>query len=274
MMIAPQGVGGKRAAPVARTGGMPSLDRRRAPAYTGWRQEPPVESTVIKVDLHVHSYRSGDCLARPEELVYWMARRGLGAMAITDHNTIQGAREVAALAPGAIIIGEEIMTKRGEIIGLFLREHIPAQLSPRETIERIHLQGGLVYIPHPVDRFGASSLEQEAFVAVLPQIDLIEAFNARSMAPTMNRRATALAREHSLPMGAGSDAHRARDVGLAYVETPPFRDARTFLAALGEGQIHGRMVGLLGRLAPAHARFVKRRRERSDAKDLPTSEDC
>ena len=216
----------------------------------------------MKVDLHVHTYHSGDSLSRPEELVYWMARRGLGAMAITDHDTIEGAREVAALAPGAIIIGEEIMTKRGEIIGLFLREHIPSQLSPRETIERIHLQGGLVYIPHPVDRIGASALEHEALLAVLPQIDLIEAFNARSLSRIMNRRAAALARKHNLPMGAGSDAHRARDVGSAFVEMPPFRDAQTFLRALSEGEIRGRMVGLLGRLAPAHARFVKRRNER------------
>ena len=219
---------------------------------------------MIKVDLHVHTYRSGDSLARPEELVYWMARRGLGAMAITDHNTIQGAREVAALAPGAIIIGEEILTRRGEIIGLFLREHIPAQLSPRETIERIHQQGGLVYIPHPADRIGASPLEPEALLAVLPLVDLIEAFNARSLGRFLNRRAAALAHEYDLPMGAGSDAHRARDVGRAYVEMPPFRDARSFLEALSESRIHGRMVGLLGRLAPTHARFVKQRQERQE----------
>ncbi len=227
----------------------------------------------MKVDLHVHTCHSPDSLARPEELVYWMARRGLGAMAITDHNAIQGARETAALAPGAIIIGEEIRTSRGEIIGLFLEEFIPPRLSPRETIERIHQQGGLVYIPHPTDRVRGSTIEPEALLAVLPQVDLIEGYNARVISGLVNRRATALAHEHGLPLGAGSDAHRAADVGLAYVEMQPFRDAHGFLLALAESRIQGRRTGLLGRLSSLRARWVKRAAQRrSDAEEHPEGE--
>ncbi len=219
----------------------------------------------MKVDLHVHSHYSQDSLARPEELVYWMAKRGLGAMAITDHDAIEGARETAALAPGAIIIGEEIRTSRGEIIGLFLQELIPPHLSPRETIERIHQQGGLVYIPHPTDRLRGSTLAPEALQAVLPLVDLMEGYNARALCNHVNRRAAALAREHGLPVGAGSDAHRACDVGLAYVEMAPFRDARGLLAALAESRIQGRLTGPLGRLSSLQARLARRAAQRRES---------
>lgn len=212
---------------------------------------------MIKVDLHVHTYRSGDSLARPEALVYWMARRGLDAMAITDHNAIEGAWETAALAPSAIIIGQEILTSRGEIIGLFLSEYVPPRLSPRETIERIHQQGGVVYVPHPTDRLHGSALARDALLAILPQVDVIETYNARSVFRQPSRGAIALAQQHGLALGAGSDAHRACDVGLAHVEMPPFRDAQGFLAALGQGRIHGRRAGLAARLAGSHARLVK-----------------
>jgi predicted metal-dependent phosphoesterase TrpH len=233
-------------------------------AYT-WQVASRSRRLGLKVDLHVHSYRSKDSLARPEELVHWMARRGLGAMAITDHDAIEGAWEAAALAPGAIIIGEEIHTSRGEIIGLFLQDYVPPRLSPRETIERIHQQGGLVYIPHPTDRVRGSTLAPDALLAVLPQVDLIEGYNARAMCGWVNRRAMVLARRHGLPVGAGSDAHRAADVGLAYLEMPPFRDAQGFLAALAEGRIHGRLTGLLGRLTALRARLARRRRPAMDA---------
>ncbi len=213
----------------------------------------------MKVDLHVHTHHSLDSLARPEELVHWMARRGLGAMAITDHNAIQGAWETAALAPGAIIIGEEIRTSRGEIIGLFLQEYVPPGLSPRETIERIHQQGGLVYVPHPADRLRGSALAAEALEAVLPQVDLLEGYNARVLCGCANRRAVALAREQGLLVGAGSDAHRAADVGRAYVEMPPFGDAPSFLVALAEARLHGRPIGLPGRLSSLQARLARKR---------------
>lgn len=230
----------------------------------------------MKVDLHVHSYRSKDSLARPEELVHWMARRGLGAMAVTDHDAIEGAWEAAALAPGAIIIGEEIRTSRGEIIGLFLQDYVPPRLSPRETIERIHQQGGLVYIPHPTDRLRGSTLAPDALLAVLPQVDLIEGYNARALCGWVNRRAMALARRHGLPVGAGSDAHRAADMGLAYLEMAPFRDAQGFLAALDGASIHGRPTGLLGRLTSVHARMVRNRRgavaEQPEGDEVPCSE--
>lgn len=212
----------------------------------------------MKVDLHVHSYYSRDSLASPQTLVEWMTRRGLDALAITDHNEIQGALEAIALAPGKIIIGEEILTSQGEIIGLFLQEYVPPHLSPAETVARIHRQGGLVYIPHPTDSIRRSTLRRQALLTILPEIDALEGYNARALCDRVNRASMHLAQTYNLPMGAGSDAHRARDVGLAYVEMPPFHDAASFLEALSQGQLHGRITSPIGKLASLHARLLKR----------------
>ncbi|MFO7696393.1 MAG: PHP domain-containing protein [Anaerolineae bacterium] len=211
----------------------------------------------MKVDLHVHTYWSKDSLARPEQLLAWMHRRNVDVIAVTDHNEIEGAREMARLAPGAVIIGEEICTEEGEIIGLFLDEFIPSGLSPEQTVAIIHAQGGLAYVPHPVDLVRGSTITPDALLRVLPQVDLLEVYNARVVWPGRNRQARQLAEAHGLPMGAGSDAHRAQDVGLAYVDTPRFDDAASFLAALAQGQVHGRLIGLCGRLSATWARLVK-----------------
>ncbi len=109
-------------------------------------------------------------------------------------------------APFPVIVGEEIRTREGEIIGLFLSEEVPPDLSAQETIERIRTQGGLVSLPHPLDRFrGGVGAEGLAHLASL--VDIVEVMNARTTLGRDKDEAARLAGEHGLVAVAVSDAH-------------------------------------------------------------------
>lgn len=194
---------------------------------------------MIKVDLHMHTRFSKDCAVSPEALVEACRRRGLGAIAVTDHNTVAGGLAVRKIAPFPVIVGAEIKTSQGEIIGLFLEEEIPRGLTPEETIRRIRQQGGLVGVPHPFDRLRRSAIQREALWDILDQIDYLEAFNARMVFAADNRMAFELAQRRGLPMSSGSDAHTWFEYGRAYVEMPRFNGRDDFLEALREGRVHG-----------------------------------
>jgi predicted metal-dependent phosphoesterase TrpH len=196
---------------------------------------------LLKADLHTHTYFSPDALTAPEKYVQTCLKRGINCVAVTDHNSILGALAVEKLASFKVIIGEEVESAEGEIMGLFLQEKVPAGLSPEETVQRIKEQGGLVCIPHPFDRFRRERLTEAALMRVLPQVDIIEAFNARTTSRGDNEHAARFAQEHGLAMSAGSDAHSVRELGRAWVEMPDFEGPREFLQALGEGRIVGRL---------------------------------
>ncbi len=211
----------------------------------------------MRVDLHIHTSYSPDSLTPPRDVVRWAQRRGLGALAITDHNTLAGARALAEIAPFPVIMGEEVMTSQGEIIGLFLCDEVPAGLSPAETVERIHVQGGLVYVPHPMDRVRASALGLEALIGIIEGVDLIETLNARVTFALDNRHAQALARGYGKPQGAGSDAHQGFEIGHAFVEMPSFSDAPSFMRALRQGAPWGRISSPLVHLSSSYAKVAK-----------------
>lgn len=214
----------------------------------------------MRVDLHVHSIFSPDSLSRPEAIVRWGLRRGLGALAVTDHNTIAGALAVRQLAPFRVIVGSEIATARGEVIGLFLQQEIAAGLSLQETIRQIHDQGGLAYVPHPLDRVRHSAMGLDALLDVIAEVDLIEAINARVTFALDNEQAGRLAARYHVASGAGSDAHHVAEIGRAGVEMPPFDDAADFLAALRQGQVYGDLSSPLVHLGSSQARLAKRLR--------------
>jgi predicted metal-dependent phosphoesterase TrpH len=191
-----------------------------------------------KVDLHLHTRFSDDGLCSPAQVVKISRAKGLSKVAITDHNSIAGALEASKLAPDLVIIGEEIRTKQGELLALFLKEEIPPGLDPLETIERIREQGGIVGIPHPFDRIrreamGLYSLE------ILEEVDFLEGFNARTILPQDNAKALKLASERGIPVSAGSDAHTPWEIGKAWVEMEPFSGEREFLESLKSGKICG-----------------------------------
>jgi len=193
----------------------------------------------IQVDLHVHTRYSTDALSTPQEVISAVQHRGLGAIAVTDHNAIAGAFELQRMAPFRVIVGEEILTSEGEIIGLFLKEHIPEGLTPATTASRIREQGGLVYIPHPFDLYRDSRLNETALMAILGQVDVLEVLNARVTLPAHNERAGEFASEHGLLRGAGSDAHTPFEIGQAYVEMPAFADKASFVQALATCHVGG-----------------------------------
>jgi predicted metal-dependent phosphoesterase TrpH len=214
---------------------------------------------MMKIDLHVHTTYSGDCLTPFEAIIEACRRRGL-SVAITDHNRIEGALAFREIAPFPVIVGEEIDTLEGEIIGLFLEKGIPRGLTPEETIARIKEQGGLVYIPHPMDRVRRSVLRREALERITDQVDALEVFNARVTFPADNEEARRFAQEHGLPQGAGSDAHTPWEIGRAYVEMEPFNDPQEFLRHLAQGRVVGRLSNPLVHLATTWAKLYKRLR--------------
>jgi hypothetical protein len=183
------------------------------------------------VDLHVHSSASFDSLASPESVVRTAASRGLTHLAITDHDTIDGALAARAYAARegieiTILVGQEVQTSDGDLIAVFLDRPIETGLSPAEAIAAIREQGGLVGIPHPFDRFRGSLLaggEAEGTgdahggpAAIAPLVDWVEVHNARIMVGRGNEQAMDFAREHELPGVAVSDSHATLEIGVAY----------------------------------------------------------
>jgi predicted metal-dependent phosphoesterase TrpH len=149
---------------------------------------------------------------------------------------------VAALERGIgarVIVGEEIRTPSGDVIGLFLTERIPYVLPLAEVTARIRAQGGLVYAPHPFDA-GRSSLGAALEpLCAAGQVDVIEVFNAKVADPAVNERAARLAARFGVPGGAGSDAHDPAGIGAAYLELPDFDGPSGFLAALADATVTG-----------------------------------
>jgi predicted metal-dependent phosphoesterase TrpH len=196
---------------------------------------------LLRIDLHIHTRYSRDSNTSLKSIIRRCQKIGLGAVAITDHNTIAGALEMKRIAPFPVIVGEEVLTSKGEILGYFLTEEIPKRLSPEETVARIKAQGGLVGIPHPFDRLRPRSIiRSDVWEKLMPYVDIIEAFNSRVMFPSADLdTARHFAQSNGFLASAGSDAHTPREVGRAYVEMPEFNDVAEFKAALAQGNIFG-----------------------------------
>ncbi|ADB49222.1 glycosyltransferase [Conexibacter woesei] len=193
---------------------------------------------LIDVDLHMHTDHSGDCATPVEVLLATAKARGLGAIAVTDHNEISGALEAQAKASGIkVIVGEEVKTKdQGEVIGLFLTELIPRGLSLAATIAEIKRQGGVVYVPHPFDRMHAVP-DYEHLLAVLDDVDAIEIFNPRIAIQEFNEEAVRFAAKYRIPAGAGSDAHVAQGLGSVRIRMPDFDGPQEFMESLREADV-------------------------------------
>lgn len=198
----------------------------------------------VRVDCHLHTLASGDSVLTLDQLAERTGQAGLDVVCITDHNVTSAAVTAAEGDLGVrIIIGEEIRTARGDVIGLFLTERIPYVLPLAEVVSRIRAQGGLVYAPHPFDP-ARSSLG-----GVLPgmcadgSVDIIEVFNAKISDQAQNDQAASVANTFGLPGGAGSDAHDAPGVGAAYLEMPDFDGPAGFLAALAAARVAGEFRG-------------------------------
>jgi len=198
----------------------------------------------LKVDMHTHSEYSPDSRTPLRVQAAAIKAAGLHVVCATDHNTIEGALRLRELADGfRVIVGEEVSSRDGEIIGLFLERAIPRDLSAEETIARIHDQGGLVSVPHPFSRNRRFHLRRSVLERVYTDIDCIEVFNAREAFTQDNVRAAAFANEKGIPGAVGSDAHRAAEIGRAWVEMEDFVGRENFIAALREGSVVGKLTG-------------------------------
>ena len=195
---------------------------------------------MLKGDFHMHTHYSPDCMVEPQALVQRCLAVGLNCIAVTDHNSLRGAQAVQAIAPFMVILGEEVRTTAGEITGLFLTEEIPAGLSPAETVRRIKEQGGLVSLPHPYDRVGRRRSEPapEVVPGLLGEIDIVEAFNARTTLLRDNVKGHRLAVDNNLLVTSVSDAHTLGELGRCYTELPEFDGtAEGFKAALADARL-------------------------------------
>ena len=171
---------------------------------------------------------------------------------------ILGALKLREMAPFNVIVGEEIKTRTGEIIGYFIDEEIPARLSAEETVHRIKDQGGLVCIPHPFDRLRRSAIHRKTLEAILPYIDIIEVFNSRVLLSQDNFSARVFAAANELLVSAGSDAHIASEIGGSYVEMPEFNNAEEFLLALAQSVLLCRKASPMVHMGGVWARLIKR----------------
>ena len=196
------------------------------------------ERPLIDVDLHMHTDHSYDCATPVEVLLAEAAARGLGAIAVTDHNEISGAKEAREKAVGVkVIVAEEVKTaNQGEVIGLFIENKIPRGLTLEETITEIKRQGGLVYVPHPFDRLH-SVPDYEHLLTVLDQVDAIEVFNPRIAISEFNEEAVRFAAKYRIPAGAGSDAHVPQGLGSVRIRMRDFNGPEEFLESLRDADI-------------------------------------
>ena len=213
---------------------------------------------MLKADLHIHTKYSMDSSTTLEQIIQACTKKNINCIAIADHGAIEGALKLKEMAPFTVIVAEEILTTRGEIMGMFLKELIPSGLSIDESIDRIKKQGGLFCAQHPFDKFRSDALKKEVMDEIADRIDLVEVFNARNPLLSSSQQAKEFAGAHKLPGSVGSDAHAAAEIGNAYIEIPEFQTKEEFLSALVQGKVFGHKASPLTHFNSMFARLKKK----------------
>ncbi len=210
---------------------------------------------MVAIDLHTHSILSHDGGLHEHDYEQVISSGKLQYVAITDHNEISFALRMREKIGSAIIVGEEIMTKDGEIIGLFLREKIEPGLSAVDTVEKIKQQKGLVYIPHPFETV-RSGISQTTLSSILENIDIIETFNGRGMFRNKNNEVGEFISTnggtggHSFASAASSDAHCVGGIGTSYSVVEGDVTRENIVAQLGKGQLQTKYAPMYSLLCP------------------------
>lgn len=212
---------------------------------------------MLKIDLHTHSYASPDGSLTPKHYKRMLDTKGLDIIAVTDHNTIEAAQKLNKKLGEAIIIGEEIDTQEGEIVGLYLTEPVAPGLSARQAAETIREQGGLVYIPHPFETV-RKGIQKDALNTIANMVDIIETHNGRALFQGRGDEALAWAKTHNVAAAASSDAHGWVGWGSTYSRITTVPTAKTLPGLLIEtaSRLPG-TVGLAGVLYPKFNRLRK-----------------
>ena len=193
---------------------------------------------MIKIDLHTHSIISPDGAGSITENNFkeFLEKGILDCIAITDHNETSFAINLQKKLGNKIIVGEEIKTCDGEIIGLFLKKTIPAGLNVKETIHEIRKQNGLVYIPHPFETI-RKSLKLPVLEEIISNIDIFEVFNGRGRFYGKTKKASEFAKKYDLIASSSSDAHGYRGIGNTFVTIDTIPNRNTLKQLLKNGKL-------------------------------------
>ncbi|HEX6139543.1 MAG TPA: PHP domain-containing protein [Candidatus Limnocylindria bacterium] len=230
------------------TASAPTAAARAAlPAAVRERTGGPQRSLAF-ADFHIHTRFSRDSILSEEKFIRIALERGLTHVAVTNHNNVEGAMAVRDRAAEmgvsdqlAVILGEEVSTADGEVVGVYLQRTIPRGLSADETADAIHEQGGLVSVPHPFDPFRPSHIRRDPLerLAEAGKIDMIEVFNSRVTLQRHNLEAAELAARYGIPGIACSDSHSSFEIAMSFNALPAFTSADELRAGLPDNEWHG-----------------------------------
>lgn len=214
-------------------------------------------TTTLRVEFHCHTIYSKDSLTSLTDLLETTQEGGIDRVVITDHNTIAGAVEAKALAPEKVIVGEEILTKEGELLAAFVKEEVPPGLPADEAIKRLRDQGAFISVSHPFDVLRGGRWSRSFLQDIKDQIDAIEIFNSRCFPLIFNQRALAFAEEHGIPGTVGSDAHTLFELGLATMQLPFFDDTEGLRRVISEAIFETHLSNPLVRFSSRYAMLRK-----------------
>lgn len=210
----------------------------------------------MRIDLHTHSEASRDGGITPEQYAQILKNELLDCVAITDHNRIDFARGMQkALGPENIIVGEEISSNQGDIIGLFLTEEIKPGMNAQDTIDAIKSQNGIVYIPHPFEKV-RSSMTFEVLEAVAEDVDIIEGYNGRALTRRHTKAAVEWANSKNIALAASSDAHGLKGLGRCYTNTHQLPTIKNLVSELKNGSMVYSRPPFYTLLYPKFNRFI------------------
>lgn len=203
-----------------------------------------------KIDLHTHSIISQDGGVSRDQYANLLEKGVLDVIAITDHNETKLAIEMAKKFGEKIIVGEEISTREGEMIGLFLQRTVPGSLTALETAKQIHEQGGIVYIPHPFEIL-RQGLKIDVLQAIIRYIDIVEVFNARGKWRGKSSQALEFAKKYGKTMAAASDSHCHMGMGSSFSIINEIPTKKTLINLLAKGELHKKFAPAFTYLCPA-----------------------
>jgi predicted metal-dependent phosphoesterase TrpH len=216
------------------------------------------------VEFHAHTCFSKDSLLSPEDFVATCARKGIDRVVVTDHNVIEGALACQRLDPSRVIVGEEIMTTGGELLGAFVRARIVPGLSPAQAIDELRAQGAFISVAHPFDRWRKGAWHPSELAKIAARVDAIEIFNSRCMTGADNQAAREFAGKYGLAGTVGSDAHTSWELGRSVMLLREFADAARLRSVLHDGEARTRLSPPWIHLWSRYARLRKRLRPHLD----------
>ena len=211
------------------------------------------------LELHAHTIYSIDSLIRLDDLQAICQKRGVDKLAITDHNEVRAALQMARMYPIWVIPGVEVMTTQGELLAWYIKGPVPKGLSPQETIKRLRDQEAVIGVAHPFDRYRSGAWRLEHLVEIVELVDAIEVFNSRCLHMEDNDKALAFARKYDKLMTCGSDAHTPREYGRALLQAHPFpNNADGLRQALKEAVCQEQLSGVDVHVSSTLAKWAKR----------------